>query len=100
MKRKGFSIGIIFLLLAMVCTTCTKDETLLTPDGENSTLKGAKVESEVFIVYPNGVDDTPIIQQAFNDAIAAGEVDPQTGFGGRQQGIGRTYPEEKYSAGQ
>ncbi|MCK5702849.1 MAG: hypothetical protein KAI29_16915 [Cyclobacteriaceae bacterium] len=45
MKRKGFSIGIIFLLLAMVCTTCTKDETLLTPDGENSTLKGAKVEN-------------------------------------------------------
>ena len=44
MKTKGFSIGIIFLVL-LVCTTCTKDEALLTPDGENSALKGAKVNN-------------------------------------------------------
>ena len=43
LKKKGFSIGIIFLVLAMVCTTCTNDEVLLTPDGEDSLLKGAKV---------------------------------------------------------
>ena len=47
MKTKGFSIGIIFLLL-MVCTTCTKDEALLTQDGELSALKSAHVENAEF----------------------------------------------------
>jgi uncharacterized protein Usg len=42
MKMKGFSITIIFLLLAVICTTCTKDEALLTPEGEHSVLKKAK----------------------------------------------------------
>ena len=42
MKTKGLGIGIIFLLL-MVCTTCTKDEALLTPEGESSALKSAQV---------------------------------------------------------
>ena len=49
MKNKGFSIGIIFLVL-MVCTTCTKDEALLTPDGELSALKKAKVENATISV--------------------------------------------------
>jgi len=38
MRTKGFSIGIIFLVL-LVCTSCTKDEAYLTPDGEFSALK-------------------------------------------------------------
>jgi hypothetical protein len=50
MKTKGFSIGIIFLVL-MVCTTCTKDEALLTPDGEPSALKSAQVNHGEEINY-------------------------------------------------
>ena len=50
MKTNGFSIGIIFLVL-MVCTTCTKDEVLLTPDGESSALKKAKANSSEEIIY-------------------------------------------------
>jgi hypothetical protein len=46
MRTKGFSIGIIFLVL-MVCTTCTKDEVLLTPDGESSVLKSVMATIEV-----------------------------------------------------
>jgi len=42
-QSKRFSIGIIFLML-LVCTTCTKDEVLLTPDGETSALKKAAIE--------------------------------------------------------
>ena len=50
MKSKGFSIGIIFLVL-MVCTTCTKDEDLLTPDGESSALKKASITLNVPVDY-------------------------------------------------
>jgi len=50
MKSKVFSIGTIFLVL-MVCTTCTKDEALLTPEGEPSALKSAHVNSSEEIVY-------------------------------------------------
>ena len=39
MKTNGFGIGIILLAL-LVCTSCTKDEAYLTPDGELSALKG------------------------------------------------------------
>ena len=47
MRTKGFSIGIIFLLIAVVCTTCTKDEALLIPDGELSALKKANSSNYV-----------------------------------------------------
>ena len=50
MKTKGFSIGIIFLVL-FVCTTCTKEEALLTPEGEPSALKSAKVNSCGEMIY-------------------------------------------------
>lgn len=45
MKTKGFSIGIIFLVL-LVCTTCTKDDPLLTSDGEPFALKSAVSASD------------------------------------------------------
>ncbi len=50
MKSKGFSIGIVFLVL-VVCTTCTKDEVLPTLDGEPSALKSAQVNSSEEIDY-------------------------------------------------
>lgn len=71
MKTKGFSIGIIFLVL-MVCTTCTKDEALLTPDGKSSALKAIPVEGIVFTIYPSGEDDTQNIIDAFEGAKAEG----------------------------
>lgn len=52
MKTRLFSIGILFLVL-MVCTTCTKDQALITPDGGSSelqaitALKAIPYESEV-----------------------------------------------------
>jgi hypothetical protein len=50
----------------LVCTTCTKDETFLTPDGESSALKGANA---VFRVQPSG--DIPGItdHQNINEAL-------------------------------
>ncbi len=42
MKRKGFTVAIVFLVL-LVCTTCTKDELILPPDGAPSALKSATV---------------------------------------------------------
>jgi uncharacterized protein (TIGR02145 family) len=54
MKTKGFSIGIILLVL-LACTACTKEEALLTPDGEPSALKAALVDdydfSKAVLVY-------------------------------------------------
>lgn len=44
MKTRGFSIGFIFLVLALVCTTCTKDDAFLSPDGEEFLLKAAKTK--------------------------------------------------------
>lgn len=72
MKFKGFSIGIIFLEF-MVCTTCTKDEILPTPDGESSALKTAPVENVVITVEPSGGDDTQAVLNAFEAAKAAGQ---------------------------
>lgn len=66
MKTNGISLGIIFLLVAMVCTTCTKDEDLLTPEGELSTLKGAKVNKYI--------PDTDITDQLRNDIEAGLDV--------------------------
>ena len=69
MKSKGFSIGIIFLLAAVVCTTCTKDEALLSPNGEDSLLKGAKIKYSVLDVPPSG-DITGVTDvQNINDAL-------------------------------
>ena len=56
MKSKGFSIGFIFLVL-LVCTTCTKEEALLTPDGETSSLKSAQVNSSEEIIYLESLID-------------------------------------------
>jgi hypothetical protein len=71
MKMKGFSIGIIFLLL-LVCTTCTKDEGLFTPDGETSALKSAPAKKVVIKVAPSGdltgITDATNIQAALNNA--------------------------------
>jgi hypothetical protein len=68
MKNKGFSIGIVFLVL-LVCTTCTKDEVLLTPEGEPSALKGALVENVVITLEPStDGDDTDDIRDALNNA--------------------------------
>ena len=54
MKTNGFSIGIIFLVL-LVCTTCSKDEALIAPEGESYALKNALVDdydfSEAVLVY-------------------------------------------------
>lgn len=43
MRTKLFSIGITFIVL-LLCTNCTKDEILPTPDVENSALKSAHVK--------------------------------------------------------
>ena len=75
MKTKGFSIGIIFLVL-MVCTTCTKDEALLTPDGENSLLKAAKTKvmpSTATDVLTKAEEDWQNINDALQNA-GSGEV--------------------------
>jgi hypothetical protein len=50
MKSKGFSVFSMFLV-AVLCTTCTKDDGFLTPEGESSALKGAKA---VVKVQPSG----------------------------------------------
>jgi len=65
MKSKGFSIGIIFLVL-MVCTACMKDEILPTPDGELSALKKASITLNV-------PDDYSTIQAAV-DAAGNGAI--------------------------
>lgn len=50
MKIKVFGFG-IFILALMVCTTCTKDEAILTQEGEPSALKSAQVNSGEEINY-------------------------------------------------
>ena len=70
MKTKGFGIGIIFLVL-MVCTTCTKDEVFLTPDGESSALKGKKAD---FMVKPSG--DMSGVMDYFNIKEALNKANP------------------------
>ncbi len=75
MRTKGFSIGIIFLVL-LVCTTCTKDEVLLTPDGENAQLKAAKTKV-MPSTAPNVLDKAEEDWQNINDALqnaGSGEV--------------------------
>jgi len=67
MKTKGFSVGIVFLAL-MVCTTCTKDEVLLTPDGESSALKAAPAENFIITLTPTGGDDSDAIEEALWEA--------------------------------
>lgn len=68
MKTRGFSIGIIFLLLVLVCTNCTKDDAFLSPDGEESLLKAAKTK-----VMPSMAPDELIKAeedwQNINDAL-------------------------------
>jgi Right handed beta helix region len=49
MRKKGLSIGIIFLVL-LVCTTCTKDEELLTSSEKPSNLKSVMIENTGIIV--------------------------------------------------
>jgi hypothetical protein len=65
MKTKGFSIGIIFLLLAAICTTCTKDEALLTPEGEFSALKQASSSN-----YIPGEDITEQLRGDLEDGLS------------------------------
>ena len=47
MKMKGFSLAFFLLLLAALCTTCTKDEAYLTPEGELSALKKASLANYI-----------------------------------------------------
>jgi len=68
MKSKGFSIASIVLMLVL-CTTCTKDEAFLTPEGESSAQKGAKA---VVKVQPSGdisgITDHDNINEALQNA--------------------------------
>ncbi len=70
MKTKGFSIGIIFLVL-LVCTTCTKDEALLTPDGERSALKAAPVENA-----PISIDAIDALILKIENYVSIGDLEP------------------------
>jgi hypothetical protein len=113
MKSKGFSIGIIFLVL-MVCTTCTKDEALLTPDGELSALKSAPVENELseeasltktnlhgriafhstrdgdFEIFVMNADGTGVTQLTHN---TVGDRPGNTGQSGSSSHLGMFYPD-------
>lgn len=68
MKTRGFSNGFILLVLALVCTTCTKDDAFFSPDGEESLLKAAKIK-----VMPSMAPDDLIKAeedwQNINDAL-------------------------------
>ena len=79
MKTKVFGIGIVFLLAAMVCTTCTKDEVLLPPDGESSALKNT-------LVLPPEVETA--IVSGINWLLTT--QNPDGNFGGYSDGVART----------
>jgi hypothetical protein len=68
MKTRGFSIALIFLFGALFCTTCTKDEALLSHDEEISLLKGAKVKHQITDVEPSG--DVTGVADALNIKLA------------------------------
>jgi hypothetical protein len=61
---------LIFICLGLIIG-CSKDEALIEESGEMS-LKKAHM-APVFVVEPNGVDDTQNLKDAFADAIAAGQ---------------------------
>jgi hypothetical protein len=66
------TVKISLLLTAVICLlfSCSKIDNDDVISGID--LKAKKVTHEVFIVEPNGVDDTPALCQAFDDAKAAG----------------------------
>jgi hypothetical protein len=78
MKTKVFSIGITFLVL-LLCTSCTKDEVLLTPDGEFSALKSAPIKNVPDITIApsgdlSGVSDADNIQIALDNLATGGTI--------------------------
>jgi len=78
MRTKLFSIGITFIVL-LLCTNCTKDEILPTPDVENSALKSAHVKIVPDItVAPSGdlsgISDADNIQDALDNLVAGGTI--------------------------
>ena len=66
------TLKFIFLIFACfgLIISCSKDEALVEEQGEMS-LKGATMAA-VFVVEPNGVEDTENLKNAFADAMAAG----------------------------
>lgn len=64
---KKFLFVIVSVVLLLSCSRDNNDEYFSGPD-----LKAKKVTGEVFIVGPNGIDDTPALCQAFEEAKAAG----------------------------
>jgi hypothetical protein len=62
---------LIFLTVSVVLLfSCSRDYN--DEDFSGIDLKAKKVAHEVFVVEPNGLDDTPALCQAFDDAKAAG----------------------------
>jgi len=68
MKKLKF-IVLIFTFFGLIMG-CSKDEVLVDELGEMSLKK--VIKAPVFVVEPNGVDDTENLEKAFIDAIAAG----------------------------
>jgi len=74
MKTKGFGIGIIFLVL-MVCTTCTKEEALLTPEVESASLKSTKKSKDkIPICHYSADEDKWILLNVSVNALPAHEA--------------------------
>ena len=65
MKKNRLSIGIIFLIIAFVCTYCTKEESSLVSDGELLMLKKAKVSN-----YIPGTDITEQLQSDLENGLS------------------------------
>lgn len=63
------TIFLIFTCFGLIFG-CSKDDTLVDDPGEMS-LKNASM-APVFVVDPNGVDDTENLKNAFANAITAG----------------------------
>lgn len=67
---KTFKLLSLLLIFASLLAGCSKDDELL-DQNDDLTLKNATL-GQVFKVMPSGGDDTQALQDAFDDAIAAG----------------------------